>query len=374
MSLLGFTSSFDVRAFCLNKWMPVIIGAWCVLAMGESVVAQELLHSRAPLPGLSDTSQVGISIDIGSTQQLIHPAFIMEILQPRLEKIGYRVARASTHSLDGLWLQVDCETIPVRKGLPPRDRAGSALRKPPRLGPPCQFAYSYHREVVPWKNVERLIYSESVAAMQQISQAAVPLNPQECVKEFFRLYDFPMLLAAEWGHVDRLLQVLHHPDTGVSRQKLILMLFGEAHIARGYPVLVEKLQDRRVAKEAAEAIGFFGLRAQKHLLPLLQDRSDPQLQAAAAKGLGRIAAATGNSQQTPLYMNMVADTTLDLRVRTQLAWILGKAPDMRSFPTLLGIEKYVWNDPSHDPDLQAFREAIDWSIREVKQGGHGDDY
>jgi HEAT repeat protein len=129
-----------------------------------------------------------------------------------------------------------------------------------------------------------------------------------------------------------------------------------------------------VAKEAAEAIGFFGLRAQKHLLPLLQDRSDPKLQAAAAKGLGRIAAATGNSQHTPLYMKMVSDMTLDLRVRTQLAWVLGKAPDMRSFPTLLEIEKYMWSDPSHDPDLQEFREAVDWSIREVKQGGHGDNF
>jgi hypothetical protein len=25
------------------------------------------------------------------------------------------------------------------------------------------------------------------------------------------------------------------------------------------------------------------------------------------------------------------------------------------------------------PDLQDYREAVDWSIREVKQGSHGDD-
>jgi len=71
---------------------------------------------------------------------------------------------------------------------------------------------------------------------------------------------------------------------------------------------------------------------------------------------------------------MVADSTVDIRVRTQLAWALGKAPDMRAFPTLLQLEEYIWNDHSQDPYLQEFREAVDWSIREVKQGGHGDDF
>jgi HEAT repeat protein len=106
----------------------------------------------------------------------------------------------------------------------------------------------------------------------------------------------------------------------------------------------------------------------------VQDRSDPQLQAAAAKGLGRIAAATGNSQQTPLYIKMVADSNIDIRVRTQLAWALGKAPDMRAFSTLLELEQHIWTNHSQDPHFKEFREAVDWSIREVKQGGHGDDF
>ena len=179
---------------------------------------------------------------------------------------------------------------------------------------------------------------------------------------------------AEWGHVDRLLHLLDHSDTTVSRQRLILTLLGEIQAARGYPVLIEKLQDGRVAKEAAKALGFFGLRAQSHLLHIVQDRSNPQLQAAAAKGLGRIAAATGNSGQTPLYLKMVTDSTIDIRVRIELSWALGKAPDMRAFSTLTQLEQHIWTNPPQDPHLQEFREAVDWSIREVKQGGHGDDF
>jgi len=365
-----------VRAFRINKWTKVVIGAWCLLALGENAVAQlsDLRHSRVPLPGLSDTSRVGISVEIGPTQNFINPAFIIAALQPRLERMGYSVVRASTHSPDGLWLQVDCQSLPEKKSFSPRDISRSSLRKAPGFGPPCQIAYSYHREVIPWKNVDRFIYSESVSTMKEVVQIAGTLKPRECVKQFFRLYDFPVLLAAEWGHVNRLLHVLNHPDTQVSRQRLIIKLLGETQADKGYPVLLAKLRDGPVAREAAEALGFFGLRAQSHLLPILQDGSDLQLQTAAAKGLGMIAAATGNSQHTLLYMKMVADSTLDIRVRTELVWALGKAPDMQALPMLLRLEQHIWTDHSHDPHLQEFREAVDWTIREVKQGGHGDDY
>ncbi len=47
---------------------------------------------------------------------------------------------------------------------------------------------------------------------------------------------------------------------------------------------------------------------------------------------------------------------------------------MRAYPTLKAIEKYIWNGHSQDPDLHEFRKALDWSIREVKQGGHGDNF
>ena len=363
-------------AFQFPKWLKLSVGVWCVLAMGESVGAQlsDLRQARGPLPGLADISRVGISVELGAAQHLMTPAFIIEALQPRLETIGYYVELAPTHSVDGLWLQVDCQAIPEKIRSRTSDTFTQPSSKAPRLGPPCQIAYTYQQEVIPWKNVDRLIYSESVSTMQKIAQRARPLQPQECVEQFFTMYDFPVLLAAEWGHVDRLLHVLNRPDTPLSRQRLILTLLGETQVARGYPVLVEKLKEGHLAKEAAEALGFFGLRAQAHLLPIVQDRSDPQLQAAAAKGLGRIAAATGNSQQTPLYIKMVEDTNIDIRVRTQLAWALGKAPDMTALPTLLKLEQEIWTNNSPDPHLQEFREAVDWSIREVKQGGHGDDF
>lgn len=352
----------------------VIFCSFFIMSTSAAAQLSELLHSRQPLPGVSDILHVGISVELGGARNLIDSGIIVETLQSRLETLGYRVDIVSRPFPNGLSLQVDCQAIQEKNGSRSRDHATQSSVKTSSLGPPCQVAYFYQQEVVPWKNVDRLIYSESVSTMKEIAKISQPLHLQECVEKFFHLYDVPVLLAAELGHVDRLLDVLNLLDTPVLRQRLILTLLGETQVERGYAVLVKKLKDPRVAKEAAEALGSFGLRAQAYLLPIVQDRSEPLLQAAAAKGLGRIAAATDNSRQTRIYMKMVQDTTIDIRVRTQLVWALGKAPDMRAFDTLLQLEEHIWDDHSRDPTLQEFREALDWSIREVKQGGHGDDF
>jgi len=103
--------------------------------MGESVAAQlsDLRHPRGPLPGLSDISRVGISVELGAAQHLVTPAFIIEALQPRLETLGYHVEFAPRHSADGLWLQVDCQAIQEKIRSWPSDTFTRPSSKAPRL-------------------------------------------------------------------------------------------------------------------------------------------------------------------------------------------------------------------------------------------------
>ena len=91
--------------------------------MGESAGAQlsDLRQPRIPLPGVSNISHVGISVELGAAQQFMTPAFIIETLQPCLETLGYHVEVAPRHSVDGLWLQVDCQAIPEKIGARPPD-------------------------------------------------------------------------------------------------------------------------------------------------------------------------------------------------------------------------------------------------------------
>ena len=64
----------------------------------------------------------------------------------------------------------------------------------------------------------------------------------------------------------------------------------------------------------------------------------------------------------------------DWQVKTEMVWALGKSPDSSAFPALVKLEQEIWAMPSKDSQLQQLREAVDWSIREVRQGGHTDDH
>ncbi len=63
-----------------------------------------------------------------------------------------------------------------------------------------------------------------------------------------------------------------------------------------------------------------------------------------------------------------------MRIQTETVRALGKVPNFSSFPTLSKLEQHIWQSSSKNPALTKLRQAVDWSIREVRQGGHTDDY
>ena len=64
----------------------------------------------------------------------------------------------------------------------------------------------------------------------------------------------------------------------------------------------------------------------------------------------------------------------DITVQTEIVWALGKSPDFSAYQPLAVLEQQIWQQSSDEPELQKLRKAVDWSIREVRQGGHTDDY
>ena len=352
-----------------------ILGSWGMVGLSWAQIG-DVRHSRILPPGLSDVSRVGIHLQLNPVTPRVHTASLEEVVKSRLEQLGYRVVLTPNPNLETIWLEVICEF--PRGGQHSHPGSATTPDSPvPRslwASPPCHLAYTYRGEPMPWLKMDRFIYAEGVSVMTHIGSHYRVENPYKWIHAFLHHYDFPILLAAEWGHVPRLLHVLSHPDTSLKRQRLIMKTLGELQAPKAYPMLVEKLQDEKVAKAAARALGEFGLRAQATLLQVLQTATDPLLQAAAASGLGRIAGTTGDSSPTPLFLEMVASPTVDIQVKTELVWALGKAPDFRAFAPLTRLSQTLWAMYSQDPQIQRLREAVEWSIREVKQGGHGDDY
>jgi len=137
---------------------------------------------------------------------------------------------------------------------------------------------------------------------------------------------------------------------------------------------LDLLNNSTLQLDAAWALGNFGAQAQEPLITLLQTHPDEKMQAAAAQSLGRIGAATGDTSLTPLYLELLKKPGLDIQVKTEIVWAIGKSPDFRAHPTLESLEHEIWSIRSDEPQLKRLREAVDWSIREVRQGGHTGDY
>ncbi|NKB81702.1 MAG: hypothetical protein GKS05_07430 [Nitrospirales bacterium] len=240
--------------------------------------------------------------------------------------------------------------------------------------PPCLVTYTVEGQAMTWHAIDRIVFSDGVTATRQ--GLSKPLGPGPLAQSvrFLYCYDFPLLLTAEWGQVQRLLRLLDHPDTEPSRQVKILSLFGEIHAEAAFPRIITALENPNLIQAALYALGQYGHQSRPFLLDILQSSMQPQLQAAAIHSLGQIGATTGDTSLTPLFLNILTRPETNLAVKTEIVWALGKAPDFRAFPGLAELEQTVWKMTSQDPHIQKLREAIDWSIREVRQGGHTDDY
>ena len=85
-------------------------------------------------------------------------------------------------------------------------------------------------------------------------------------------------------------------------------------------------------------------------------------------------AATRDTSLIPLYLELLTKQGLDIQVKTKIVWAIGKSPDFRTHSGLESLEREIWSIRSDEPELKKLREAVDWSIREVRQGGHTGDY
>ena len=97
-----------------------------------------------------------------------------------------------------------------------------------------------------------------------------------------------MLLAAEWGHPERLLKLLDRSDTPQARKVKIISLLGEMQADEASSKLKEVLKDRDLAKQAIGAMGNLGREGIPLLVDIMNTSPQLELQAAAAKGLGQL--------------------------------------------------------------------------------------
>jgi hypothetical protein len=296
----------------------------------------------------------------------VDPAPIAELVARRMGELGYTVVGEAGKPHDVL-IKVKCEERKIWEGTTAAGGDADLPDAPSRLwkGPACQMTYLLGSMKIKWQKEVRTEFEDAALAAQSAHAGDPGVYAMGKLKDVLETYEFPLLLAAEWGQPERLLKLLDRSDTPQARKVKILSLLGEMQADEALPKLKEVLKDRDLAKQAIGAMGNLGKEGIPLLVDIMNTSPQPELQAAAAKGLGQLGGMHGDASVVPPLLAKLKDPKTDWSVLTEVAWALGKIPDKRSIQPLYDLDKTL--QAMRDPEnvqLKKLKEAVFWAIKQ----------
>ncbi|HLZ34411.1 MAG TPA: HEAT repeat domain-containing protein [Nitrospira sp.] len=291
---------------------------------------------------------------------------IAEVAARRISELGYSVVRDAGKPHDAVF-KVKCEQRKTWEGTTAAGGDADLPDSPSRLwkGPACQLTYLLGDMKIKWQKEVRTDFEDAVSAAQAANAGDPGAYAMTKLREKLEQYDFPVLLAAEWGHAERLLKLLETADITQMRKIKVISLLGEMQADEALPKLKEVLKDRDLGKQAAVALGNLGKEGIPLLVELMRNGPQVELRAAAAKGLGQLGGTHGDATVVPPLLEVLKKPDTDWVVLTEVAWALGKIPDKRSIDPLYDLDRKL--QAIRDPDNQALKklkEAVFWAIKQ----------
>jgi hypothetical protein len=315
---------------------------------------------------LEKIQSVKIDTIMLSDKGAIDAAPIADLVARRMGELGYQTVKDAGKPHDAVF-KVKCEQRKVWEGTTAGGGDADLPDAPSRLwkGPACQLTYLLGEMKIKWQKEVRTDFEDAVAAAQSAHAADPAAFAMTKLRDKLEQYDFPVLLAAEWGQADRLLKLLDAADTPQMRKVKVISLLGEMQADEALPKLKQVLQDRDLAKQAAVSLGNLGKDGIPLLVDLMKTAPQVELRAAAAKGLGQVGSTYGDASVVPPLLEVLQKPDTDWMILTEVAWSLGKIPDKRSIEPLYDLDKKLQH--MRDPDNQALKklkEAVFWAIKQ----------
>jgi HEAT repeats len=289
---------------------------------------------------------------------------ITETVTHRLEQAGYKVVTNPSQAHDVV-LRMKCEQHKTWEGTTASGGDADLPDAPSRIwkGPACQLTYLLGGTKIKWQREVRTDFADAGEAAQAAHAADAGVYALSKLNERLQQYDFPVTLAAEWGHADRLLKLLDASDTDNVRKLKVISLLGDMMNDEALPKLKEALQDKNLAQQAAVAMGNIGKESIPILIDMLKNAKEPALQIAAAKGLGQVGALHGDPAIIPPLLEMLFKPDIDMGVRTEVVWAIGKMPDKRAIDPLHKLDRELQAIRTEDPAFKKLKEAAFWSLK-----------
>src|ERR1043165_6249961 len=299
-------------------------------------------------------------------QGAVDAAPITELVARRIGELGFTVVQEAGKPHDAV-VKVKCEQRKTWEGTTSAGGDADLPDAPSRLwkGPACQMTYLLGDMKIKWQKEVRTEFEDAEQAARSANVGDPGAYAMGKLRDVLETYEFPLLLAAEWGQPDRLLKLLDRSDTPQARKFKIISLLGEMQADEALPKLKQVLRDRDLAKQAIGAMGNLGREGIPLLVDIMNTAPQLELQAAAAKGLGQLGGTHGDASVVPPLLAKLMDPKTDWSVLTEVAWALGKIPDKRSIQPLYDLDRKLetMRDPENVP-LKKLKEAVFWAIKQ----------
>src|SRR5688572_16440444 len=350
-------------SFCIVIFLSLVL-----LATSDSALAYRDYFSPEQKAELAKIQTVKLDVIALTDKGAIDPTAIGDVVSRRMSELGYAVTREASKPADVV-LKVKCEQRKTWEGTTPAGGDADLPDAPSRLwkGPACQLTYILGGMKIKWQKEVRTDFEDAnEAALKTNAGEAGPFVMTQ-LKDKLEQYDFPVLITAEWGQPDRLLKLLDSSGASQLRKLQIISVLGQMEADEALPRLREALKDKDLSKQAAVALGNMGKEGIPILVDILKHSKQPQLQAAAAKGLGDLGNVHNDPSVVPPLLEMLDAPGVDITVQTEVAWALGRVPDRRSVKPLFDLDKKLQKIRKDlpDPQIKKLKEAVFWSIKQV---------
>ncbi len=341
----------------------VILSFYCAVVTAWAYREHFTSEQKAQLENIQTVLVEAVALtDKGRTDS----ASLANAAAQRLKEVGYQVTLDHSTPHD-VRFRIKCEQRKTWEGTTAAGGDADLPDAPSRLwkGPACQLTYALGGMKINWQREVRTEFEDAVAAAQAAQATDPGVYALSKLQDALEKYEFPLLLASEWGHPDRLLKLLDTADTSQIRKIKIISLLGEMQADEAMPKLKAALKDRDLAKQALVAMGNLGRESIPLLIETLNTTTQADVQAAAAKGLGQIGGIAGDASVVLPLLAKLQDPKTDWTVLTEVAWALGKIPDKRSIQPLYDLDKKL--QAMYEPDnmiLKKLKEAVFWAIKQ----------
>jgi len=351
-----------------------------ILCLGVTSSEARRIHLTTEQKTQLEKAQTVLVEVLALTEKGAHDASpLAATVKKRMEEIGYTVTsdRSQPHDVE---FKVKCEEQKTVTGTSPTGGDVDLADAPDRLwkGPACLLTYFLQQKDLQWKKEVRTTFPDARQAAQKAQVDDAGKFAMDHLNQRLIEYDFPVLLSAEWGQVDRLLQLLENPNTPKLRKVKILSVLSDLHAEEALPKLTKLLESTDLQQETINALSGAGADSIPLLVDLFQTSTQSSIQAEAAKALGNIAAKTGDPRAIPPLVQYVSSLLpklktsedIDFPVLTEVVWAIGKQRWENSLKPIAELQTKIWVIFDNSKEMADLREATSWTYKQIDLSGH----